>query len=168
MVDPTDFNLQSLRTRTFKGFVQFQIPDGSTWYRLKERQAVTINFNFQREQHYSDAGVKALDPAGHNHTFSMRLKFTGDLFDDTFSASSNKETLSYWIYKNTVNEPIEVVFVATLEAIAGTNKYTHLKFKLDPSSFGPITYGQGGTNEIGVSGEVISITSLNTSSVQYQ
>lgn len=166
-----DHNLQSLRTRTFKGFVQFQ--NGSDWYRLKEKQSITINFNFIRENHYSDAGQKAVDPAGINHSFSMRLKVTSDLFDDVFSASSNTNTLSYWIYKNTIHEPVEIVFVATMEALSGptgslTEKYIHIKFTLDPSQFGPITYGSGGTNEISVSGDVLSIAELKRSSSQMQ
>jgi hypothetical protein len=170
----TDFNEQSKRTRTFKGFVQFQIPDGSTWYRLKERQALSVTFNFLREQHYSDAGTKALDPAGHSHTFQLRLKVTSDLFDDSFDGvSMDKKTLSYWIYKNTQNEPIDVVFVATMESLEGPDgatgeKYIHLKFVLDPSNFGPVVYGQGGTNEITIGGEVISITEIKRSSSQHQ
>ena len=39
-------NEQSLRTSTFKGFVQFKDPDGSTYYRMKERQAFGITLNF--------------------------------------------------------------------------------------------------------------------------
>ena len=48
-----DFNLQNLRTRTFKGFVQFQSPDGgnTAYYRLKERQSVRIDFRFNYDTH---------------------------------------------------------------------------------------------------------------------
>lgn len=167
-----DYNEQAQRTRSFKGFVQFQ--DGSDWYRVKERQAITINFNFIREQHYSDAGAKAVDPAGIGHNFSMRMKTTADLFDDSFDGSSmDTKTLSYWVYKNTIHEPVEIVFVATLEALTGpsgstSEKYIHIKFTLDPSQFGPITYGSGGTNEITVSGDVLSISEMKRSSTQMQ
>lgn len=167
-----DINEQGQRTRTFKGFVQFQ--DGSDWYRLKERQSITINFNFIRENHYSDAGQKVVDPAGIAHNFTMRLKATADLFDDSFDGvSMDTKTLSYWIYKNTINEPVEIVFVATLEALTGpsgseSEKYIHIKFTLDPSQYGPITYGTGGTNEITVSGDVLSISEAKRSSTQMQ
>jgi hypothetical protein len=32
-----------------------------------------------------------------------------------------------------------------------------MKFVLQPNAFGPITYGQGGSNEIGISGDILSI-----------
>ena len=177
----TYFNEQSKRTRTFNGFVQFQSPEpGSstaalTYYRMKERQGLSVTFNFLREQHYSDAGAKAVDPAGYAHTFNMRLKVTSDLFDDTWSAEDPTagdqawQTLSYWIAKSNANDPIQVIFVATMEALEGpdnnlTEKYIHMKFVLDPNTFGPITYGQGGTNEITVSGDVLSIESIKRSS----
>ncbi|MDC3257190.1 hypothetical protein OAU44_00280 [bacterium] len=167
-----DFNVQGKRTRTFNGFVQFQSPDSTNnnYYRLKERQGVSVTFNFLREQHYSDAGQKVVDPAGYAHTFNMRLKVTADLFDDTWSASDPAngdqawQTLSYWIARSNANDPIEVVFVATMEALTGvtgtTDKFIHMKFVLDPNTFGPITYGVGGTNEISVSGDVLSIESI--------
>ena len=171
-----DFNVQGKRTRTFNGFVQFQSPDSANanYYRLKERQGVSITFNFLREQHYSDAGVKAVDPAGFAHTFNMRLKVTADLFDDTWQntePSGNDQawqTLSYWIARSDNNDPIQVVFVATMEALTGvtgaSDKWVHMKFVLDPNTFGPITYGVGGTNEITVSGDVLSIESIKRTS----
>ena len=171
-----DFNEQGKRTRTFNGFVQFQSPSSGNalYYRLKERQGVSITFNFLREQHYSDAGAKAVDPAGIAHTFNMRLKVTADLFDDTWQntepSTSDQawQTLSYWIARSDNNDPIQVVFVATMEALEGVlvtsgasqDKWVHMKFVLDPNTFGPITYGVGGTNEITVSGDVLSIESI--------
>ena len=39
-----DFNLASLRSRKFKGFLQFQDPDNTSNYlRLKERQTMTLS-----------------------------------------------------------------------------------------------------------------------------
>ena len=170
-----DFNVQDKRTRTFNGFVQFQSPQPSgtghdVYYRMKERQGLSISFNFLREQHYSDAGVKAVDPAGFAHTFNMRLKVTADLFDDAWSSTNPPngdqawQTLSYWIAKSDAYDPIQVVFVATMEALTGvtgtTDKFIHMKFHLDPAQFGPIVYGTGGTNEISISGDVLSIESI--------
>ena len=175
-----DFNVQGKRTRTFNGFVQFQSPDpnNNNYYRMKERQGLSISFNFQRETHYSDAGKKVADPAGYSHTFNMRLKVTADLFDDTWltdteikggtvPATNDQawQTISYWIARSNANDPIEVVFVATMEALEGpagdlTEKYIHMKFHLDPAQFGPIVYGTGGTNEISISGDVLSIESI--------
>lgn len=156
----TDFNLQSLRTRAFKGFVQFQDPANSNNYlRLKERQTVDVTFSFDREGHYNDAGIKVLDPAGHRHTFSTRLKVTSDLLDDQYSASSDQKTLSYWIFQNEIYEPIQIIFVTTLEARDG--QFLHFKYTLDPQTFGPVTIGAtGGTSNIDVSGEVISIEEI--------
>ncbi len=165
MVTPTDFNLQGLRTRAFKGFVQFQDPSNSgVFLRLKERQTMNVTFSFEREQHYDDAGIKVLDPAGHRHTFDTQLKLTTDLIDDEYDkvtpdASSDQKTLSYWILKNELYEPIEVVFVTTLEARDG--QFIHFKYTLDPTTFGPITLGSsGGTSNINVSGEVIKIEEI--------
>ncbi len=161
----TDFNLQDLRTRAFKGFVQFQDPDNaSNFLRLKERQTMSVTFNFSREPHYDDAGIKVLDPSGHNHSFTTVLKVTSDLLDTTYDkldpdATSGKETLSYWILKNELYEPIQIIFVVTLEARDG--QFLHFKYTLEPQTFGPVTLGAtGGTSNITVAGEVIAIEEI--------
>ncbi len=161
----TDFNLQDLRTRAFKGFVQFQDPDNATnFLRLKERQTMSVTFNFSREPHYDDAGIKVLDPSGHNHSFTTVLKVTSDLLDTTYDkndpdATSGKETLSYWILKNELYEPIQIIFVVTLEARDG--QFLHFKYTLEPQTFGPVTLGAtGGTSNITVAGEVIAIEEI--------
>ncbi len=172
MVTPTDLGVKEKRGTTFKGFVQFQDPGvGSTWFRLKERQTLNVTFKFNRAQHYDDAGNLALDPAGISHSFTMTLKVTSDLFDTTFDTTSpisgmDTKTLSYWIAKNAVQEPIEVIFVTSmtmLEDPAGgqTTPFINLKFTLNPDTFGPITYSaSGGSHEITVSGIVTSITEV--------
>jgi len=161
----TDFNLQDLRTRAFKGFVQFQDPDNaSIFLRLKERQTMSVTFNFSREPHYDDAGIKVLDPSGHNHTFTTVLKVTSDLLDDQYDKNdpdtgADQKTLSYWILKNELFEPIQVIFVVTLEARDG--QFLHFKYTLEPQTFGPITLGAtGGTSNITVAGEVIAIEEI--------
>jgi len=161
----TDFNLQSLRTRAFKGFVQFQDPDNaSNFLRLKERQTMNVTFSFSRAPHYNDSGIKVLDPSGHGHSFTTVLKVTSDLIDDEYDkvtpdASSDQKTLSYWILKNELYEPIEIIFVTTLEARDG--QFLHFKYTLDPQTFGPVTLGaSGGTSDISVAGEVISIEEI--------
>ncbi len=173
MVAPTNFNLQALHGRTFQGFVQFQIPDGSVWYRMKERQQMTFNIRFDRAPHYNDAGLKANDPAGFSHSFTMDLKVTSDLFDDIFSASSDKQTLSYWIFQNTINEPITVIFVTSMEMLLGPSGSTdedtvNIKFVLDPTTFSPSMGASGGAPSITVSGDVLSITSAVRDSTSEQ
>ena len=186
MVDPTDFNLQSQRTRTFKGFVQFQSPQPSgtgndEYFRLKERQSCTINFRWQYAEHYSDAGQKALDPSGYNHDFTLTLKTTSDLFDDTWSSATPSDndqawqTLSYWMARADANDPIEVVFLCTMTALAGPTgsgssetKYMHMKFVLQPEVFGNIVYGQGGSQNITVSGSVLSINYIKRSDTEFE
>jgi hypothetical protein len=161
MVAPTNFNLQNYRGRTFQGFVQFQIPDGSTWYRMKERQNFSFNLNFNKASHYSDDGQLALDPAGISHSFNLTIKLTSDMFDGTtFGASSDKKTLSYWIYKNQINEPIEVIFVASFQTIdSPDNKdYVNLKFRLHPNSFSSGLGANGGSPELTISGNILEIT----------
>jgi len=170
MVQPTNFNLQNLRGTTFKGFVQFQDPGaGSTWFRLKERQTLSVTFKFNRVQHYDDAGNLTLDPAGISHSFTMVLKVTSDLFDNTFDLTSpitgiDTQTLSYWIAKNQVQEPIDVLFVTSMQMLEGPAGSTsedviNLKFTLSPDTFGPITYSaSGGSHDITVSGIITSIT----------
>lgn len=161
----TDFNLQDLRTRAFKGFVQFQDPDNaSIFLRLKERQTMSVTFNFSREPHYDDAGIKVLDPSGHNHSFTTVLKVTSDLLDDQYDKNdpdtgADQRTLSYWILKNELFEPIQVIFVVTLEARDG--QFLHFKYTLEPQTFGPVTLGAtGGTSNITVAGEVIAIEEI--------
>lgn len=165
MVVPTNFNLQNLRTRAFKGFVQFQEPDNpSVFLRLKERQTTNVTFSFSRAPHYSDSGIKVLDPSGHDHSFSMVLKVTSDLLDDQYDTNdtetgADKKTLSYWILKNEVYDPIQIIFVTTLEARDGS--FLHFKYTLEPQTFGPVTIGSsGGTSDITVTGEVIAIEEI--------
>lgn len=177
---PTDFNLQTLRGRAFEGFVQFQIPTTTippsgvgAWYRMKERQNMTFAMNFDRARHYSDDGLLAVDPAGISHNFNMSIKVTSDLFDNVFSESSDKQTLSYWIYRNTVNQPIQVIFVTSFTTLLGpdldTNeKDVNLKFVLDPSTFSPTLGASGGSPEISISGTVVSITSAIRSTTTEQ
>ncbi len=161
----TDFNLQNLRTRAFKGFIQFQDPDNSSIFlRLKERQTMNVTFSFSRDPHYNDSGIKVLDPSGHNHSFDTTLKVTSDLLDDQYNkvnpdAGADQKTLSFWILKNELYEPIQIIFVTTLEARDG--QFLHFKYTLEPMNFGPVTLGaSGGTSNIGVSGEVIAIEEI--------
>lgn len=170
MVAPTNFNLQTLRGRTFEGFVQFQIPTTTipptgtgTWFRMKERQTMSFKLQYNRSEHYDDAGIKAVDPAGHAHSFTMDIKLTSDLFDNVFSESSDKQTLSYWIFRNSTNQPIQVLFVTSFAMLTGpagstTESNINLKFVLDPSTFTPSTGATGGSPSITVSGTVVSIT----------
>jgi len=167
MVVPTDFNLQNLRARTFKGFVQFQDPGNpSVFFRMKERQEMNLQLRFNRETHYTDAGKKAVDPMGFNHTFSINMKLTSDLFDDNFSASSDTQTLSFWIFRNQEYDPIEIIFVTTIETLSGPagdtgDNFVHIKFRLDPNTFGPITFGStGGAVNMSVSGDILELETV--------
>ncbi len=165
MVVPTDFNLRNLRTRAFKGFIQFQDPeDSNVFLRLKERQTMNITFDFARTPHYDDAGIKVLDPSGHTHNFTTTLKVTSDLIDSEYNktnpdATADQRTLSYWILKNELYEPIQLIFVTTLESRDG--QFLHFKYTLEPTTFGPVTLGaSGGTSDISVSGEIIRIEEI--------
>lgn len=167
MVAPTSFNLQNLRGRTFEGFVQFQIPTTTipptgvgAWFRMKERQTMQFKMQWNRAEHYDDAGLKAVDPAGHSHTFTMTLKTTTDMFDATFGESADNKTLTYWIYRNSINAPIQVIFVTSLITLdPNSNDTINLKFVLDPTTFSTGLGASGGSPDITVSGTVISITS---------
>ena len=164
-----DMNTNSIKTRVFKGFVQFE--SGGTTYRLKERQNMSITYRFIRETHYNDAGEKNIDPAGYDHRFDLTIKLTPDLFDDVTPATE-QNTLSYWIEQNMPpnHNPLSIVFIATAEALSGppgdtTDKFIQQRFNLVPDTFGPITWNaNGGTNEISISGEIISIVSLQRKS----
>ena len=171
MVAPTSLNLDTLRGRAFQGFVQFQIPSATipptgtgTWYRLKERQTMSLRWQFNRIEHYSDDGSKFVDPSGHSHSFTMNIKLTSDMIDSVFSESSDKETLSYWIYRNTIHQPIQIIFVTTFGMTAGasppydTEDTINLKFILDPNTFVFSQPNNGGSPEVTVSGTVLSVT----------
>ena len=164
-----DINTKDIKSRVFKGFVQFQDPGaGTTTWRLKERQQMSITYRFIRETHYNDAGEKGIDPAGYDHTFNLTVKLTPDLFDDV-EPPTDTNTISYWIDQNMppTNNPIEIVFLATAEALKGppldlTKKFIHQVFTLVPHTFGPITWNpNGGTNEISISGEILTISKIS-------
>lgn len=164
-----DANIDSYRSRVFKGFVQFQDPDNITNYlRLREKQTLTTTYRFDRVAHYTDSGRKILDPNGYTHNFTMSIKLTADMIENTSPSTvpTDKSTISYWIYKNAIYEPVELVFVTTFEAInevtpAAGDKFMHFKFRLDPNVFGPVTHNnQTGVNEITISGEITEITTV--------
>ena len=159
-------NEQSLRTSTFKGFVQFQDPDGSTYYRMKERQAFGITLNFSYSEHYSDSGVKAFDPSGYNHTFNMTLKVTSDMIDDTTSSANHapvdKKTISYWIYRAIQNDPLDITFVGKMVALnapTGQSNEHRLwyKFKGRVDSFSTGWSASGGSQDWVMSGDILEI-----------
>lgn len=166
----TNLNESNFHGHTFKGFVQFQNTTDATpavatglWYRLKERQNMSFNMNFNRSNHYADDGTLVLDPSGHSHSFNMTIKLTSDMFDNVFSVNSSKKTLSYWIYQNTVNNPIEIIFVTSFDTLTGptsnpNENSVNIKFVLDPSSFSTGLSSNGGSPEISISGAVKSIT----------
>ncbi|KKM74816.1 hypothetical protein LCGC14_1396610, partial [marine sediment metagenome] len=91
---------------------------------MKERQTMTFKMQFNRQEHYDDAGLKALDPAGHSHSFTMDIKVTSDLFDNEFTDTSEKQGLGWWIYRNTVNQPIQVLFVTSMKMLTGPAGFT--------------------------------------------
>ena len=175
-----DWNKPEYRTRLFKGYVQFQIPDGTNFYRLKERQAVSVSFTFNHNAHWNDEGLKYIDPAGHSHSFSMTLKVTADMIDDATgnwqdptsratsgsAITSEKQTISYWIEKCQRFEPIEIIFVTTAEALAGpsgeaTEKYIKIKLRCVPNQFGPMQWtGTEVSQNVTVSGQVLDIIYL--------
>lgn len=191
MVAPTDLFTSALRAQAFKGFVQFQEPDGSTWYRLKERQTMNLNLRYNRVEHYTDDGKKFVDPAGTSHGFTMNIKMTSDMFDDQVWTDDNensgsgdgyvddditgweKQSLSYWIYKNEINDPIEIVFVTSFPTKIGPAGDTgddkiNLKFVLDPNTFTPTLGASGGVPEISISGIVLRVTDAIRSSTTEQ
>lgn len=162
---PTNFNLDTLRGHTFKGFVQFQAPDGGAYFRLKERQTMSLNMRYDRVKHYQDDGTLHVDPAGVSHSFDMRIKLTSDMIDNVFSASSDKKTLSYWIQQCNLHQPVEAIFVGTMETFSGpagftSEKFIHFKFTLDPSNFSPSLNTGGGSPEITVGGIVLRVESV--------
>ena len=170
-----DFNLSSLRARRFKGYLQFQDPDNTSNYlRLKERQTMSINLSFGRDSHYDDQGQKVLDPAGYTHNFSVGLKTSADMFDTGFTwtgfgesgnvVPTDKSSLSYWIYKNQIYEPVELIFITTMETLgSSSNKYLHLKFTCDVNQFSPVSRS-GAISDTSVSGEILRIESVKRSS----
>ena len=168
-----DFNLSSLRARRFKGYLQFQDPDATSNYlRLKERQTMNISLSFGRDSHYDDQGQKVLDPAGYTHQFSVDVKTSADMFDTGFTwagfggsntAPTDKSSISYWIYKNQIYEPVELIFITTMETLgSSTNKYLHLKFTCDVNGFTPVTLA-GATSDTSISGEILRIEAVKKS-----
>ena len=175
MTAPTNFNEKIYRGKAFEGFVQFQIQDGSVWYRMKERQSMSLTLNYTRTEHYSDSGQKAVDPSGFSHSFSMDIKLTSDMFSNTawtytggvldknvsFS-SADKKTLSYWLYKNEINQPIEIIFVTSFPTLTApspsSNDDVNVKIRVNPNQFSTGLSASGGVPELKITGTVLSIT----------
>jgi len=165
-----DFNVASLRARRFKGFLQFQDPETpSTYLRLKERQNMSVSFNWNKQEHYSDDGTKVFDPNGFNHSFNVTMKTSSDLFDTAYSTidltdanTYDGKTLSYWIKKSQNYENVEIVFVATIEAEgSNSDKFIHIKFTGEVESIVPLSLPVGGaTSETVISGQIKEITEV--------
>ena len=154
-----DFNEAANRGRTYEGFVQFEEPGGPDTFRLKEKQTLTTTYHFVRETHYDDTGVKNIDWAGYEHSFTLLLKLTADMFD-TVDPPTDTKTISYWIDQNMPpnNNPLKIIFIATATTLATSHKFVRQKFTMVPHTFGPFTWNRNsGTNEITILGEIISI-----------
>lgn len=173
----TNVNLQTLRAQQVKGFVQFQdLTTPSQYWRLKDRQTMTIGYNFGRVEHYQDDGTKARDWAGYNHTFTMKLKITSDMFSTNYPftapTSADKNTINYWIYQNIPDPgnnhaptPFNIIFVTTHLTLDTTNPWILHTFTLDPTSFSDITWdATAGAQEITISGEIVSVASIQRQS----
>ena len=173
----SNFNEAVDRTQTYKGIVEFIDPNTSppneAHFRLKERQSLQVTYRFLRETHYNDEGIKNIDWAGYDHTFSLTIKMTSDMFDNVSSftgtgGSSDGTTLTFWLEQNMPpnNIALEIKFISSSEALSGptgseTEKFLDQIFQLVPHTFGPVTLNRGtGTQEITVIGEVISITKI--------
>jgi len=104
----------------------------------------------------------------------MGLKVTSDMFDDSFDGvSMDKKTISYWLYKSSIHEPIELVFVTSMKMFVGPSGATdedtiNLKFILDPHQFETGLAGNGGSPEMKISGQILSVSEVirDTTSVQ--
>jgi|TARA_B110001454_G_scaffold177098_1_gene169451 hypothetical protein len=172
----SNFNIASLRARRFKGFLQFQDPENVTDYlRLKERQNLTVSFQWNKAEHYSDDGTKVFDPNGYNHSFNITMKTSSDLFgtdysgiDLTDASTYDGKTLSYWIKKSQNYENVEIVFVATIEAEgSNSDKFIHIKFTGEIEAITPITLPTGGaTSETTISGQIKEITEVKKTTTQ--
>lgn len=165
-----NINESDKRTRNYRGFVQFQEPDTPTnIFRIKTRQSMAVTYRYLRETGYDDAGEKFIDWAGKDHSFTLTIKVSSDLFDDgstdwSTTPPTEKDTLSYWIYQNeVVKTPLAITFVATAEAYEGpdgdlNDKFVRQQFSLVPHTFGPMTWNRNaGTNEITINGEILTI-----------
>ena len=143
-----DYNLSSLQSETFKGFLQIEI--GNELHRLKELQSVSVNFNDSNlERHFTDDGtsvfVRAGDVLG---TFSLNTTMTTDLAgsdDDMKSASA-------WIRQLVEGTPAEVTFIQTFTSDTDDAR---LKFKGRIMNVNPTRTEGSSVNEISVSGEII-------------
>ena len=173
-----DWNAPAFRTRKFKGFIQFSNPANTgDLYRLKERQSLSVTFSYNLTSHYDDAGMKFLDPAGHQHTFSTSIKLTSDMVDDAtadWDSSSSVKTsegssLSYWIERLQRYEPVLMTFITTSEALSGPTvapeasqgdeKLIKMKFTGQPTSF---AFDLGGdvAPTVGIQGSITDITHI--------
>jgi hypothetical protein len=178
-------NLQTLRGRTFQGFVEFVDSVSPTnFYRLQERQTATITYDYTLDEHYRDDGIKGVDPAGYNSSISITLKVTSDMFDNTTS-SSTANNLTYWIssidptingpsgYTAPTHNPLQVTFVGTITTLSGPSgslgeKYIHFVVNAVINHYGPITWNpNGGIWEMTISGPILSITAPTRSSHKY-
>ena len=173
-----DWNAPAFRTRKFKGYIQFSNPAStSDLYRLKERQSLSVTFSYNLTTHYDDAGMKFLDPAGLQHTFSTSIKLTSDMVDDAtadWDSSSSVKTsegssLSYWIERLQRYEPVLMTFITTSEALSGPTvapeasqgdeKMIKIKFTGQPPSF---AFDLGGdvAPTVGIQGSITDITHI--------
>ena len=178
MVD-YNINESAYRTRRYKGFVQFGDPSTpANFYRLKEKQSLSVALVYAMTAHYNDAGLKFLDPSGHSHQFSTTIKLTTDMIDNntgdwitgTTTASSavstNQKTLSYWIEKLQRYEPILMTFVTTSEALSGPSGATgestiKLRFSCQPTNF---SFGMDATaQDVAITGQITDIKTISRS-----
>ena len=90
--------------------------------------------------------------------------FTWDGFGGSNTAPTDKSSLSYWIYKNQNYEPVELIFITTMETLgSGSSKYLHMKFTCDVNQFTPVTRGGSAISETDIQGEITKIEAVKKS-----
>ncbi len=150
----TDFNIIGNISRTLKGY--FTIKDGSTKYRYKLLQEVTITTVSDFEKFYSDDGEKALLSIGDSSVFSVRVKKTADLWDTANSSSTTQVRTIGFYQEKIINDRLipEAEFEGVNETDAGTNKFIVITFNAFITSIEDTRNPSTGAPEVVISGEI--------------
>ena len=81
--------------------------------------------------------------------------------------------MSYWLYKNELLDPVEIIFVGSLETLNGPSgdtgdKNINIKFKCNPNAFTMGLGSNGGSPEVTITGNILEITNAVRASTTEQ
>jgi hypothetical protein len=156
----TIFNQSIDISENYKGHIELLDDSDSNWYDPDELLDWTVSTIVDTEKHYGTRGSKKKTITGNSSVFEFRVKKTADFYDD-LATPIKRRTLSYW--KSLIYATPPVLPIISLRGVSETNalsdRFVVDEFTASIENIDETRDDSKGTEEISVSGEIITHTS---------